>query len=131
MQQLMKKLLVLMVAILACSHLSIKADPLFPFFVDLVMDFTEQQAPYTHYKGKTDGGGLAQANAFLKSVVPASYKMQVSDLNWPDGRKVRAFSSSMPGNKMSVIYFITADNGDFSIEYAEGLPSELPSHTAE
>jgi len=126
----MKKILILLFAIASCGAITVKADPLFPFFVDIVMDFSETPGNFTHYVGKTDGGGEAKAGAFLKDVLPASYKVKVSDIVWPDGRKVRTYSSSMHGDKVSVIYFITSSEG-FSIEYAEGLPSEVPAYTTE
>lgn len=117
----MKKILATAIASLAA--IAAGAEPLFPFFVDLVGDYTEVKSGFTHHIGNSNYGGADKAEAFLNDALPDSYGV-ITDENTFGNRKVRTYTSTMSDGNVSVIYFIWQGDA-FSIEYAEGSFTDL------
>lgn len=114
----MKRLLFASVIAFA-SVFAANCEPLFPFFVDLVGNYTDKSSgDFTLNIGETNFGGFDSAKEFLESTLPESYGVMI-DENKIGNRTVRTYSSTMENGNTSVIYFITEGN-DFRIEYAEG-----------
>lgn len=119
----MKKF-ILTLCLAAISIFTVNAEPLFPFFVDLVGDYTtvadgSDSDGFTHLIGKTNAGGDKSAESFLDDTLPSSYSV-VIDENTVGANRIRTYSSAMADGRTSVIYFIWTPEGHFSIEYAEG-----------
>lgn len=114
----MKRSIFLSILTLASAFVA-NCEPLFPFFVDLVGNYTEKKSgDITLHVGNTNYGGYDAAKEFLESTLPENYGVMI-DENKFGNRMVRTYSSTMENGNTSVIYFITEGN-DFRIEYAEG-----------
>ncbi|MBP3299471.1 MAG: hypothetical protein J6L73_07330 [Muribaculaceae bacterium] len=105
------------------------AEPLFPFFVDLVGNYDEVEMPGASVclKGRTNAGGEQAAAIFLQDTLPDGVLAQVKEIKKADGRVIRGYWADMLDGVVSVIYFITKPDGTFTIEYAEGKPEAVLS----
>lgn len=113
-------------AIAACLALaaasSVSAEPLFPFFVDLVGVYDDISGTGNHLIGGTDGGGRQACEIFLADTLPESYGVS-EDTRTVGATTIHSYSSKMADGSLSVIYLIDAPAG-FHIEYSE-LADEL------
>lgn len=119
----MIKKLIVCILLLTAGTATVNADTLFPWFVDLVGDYTEikDTGASCWMKSPKNGGGEKAATQFLEDTLPSG-TYRTTTVTLADGTKVKGYVSDMLDRKVSVIYFITQPDGTFSIEYAEGTP---------
>lgn len=118
-------LLCVMVALAAVC----KAIPLFPYFCDVAGDYKDGtpsqlqelgivcghyvQGPTVFYKNAAD------ANSFLKDVLPFSSYRIVESENEINGAKVITYASPMGDDMVSELYIVEQPDGGFFIGYIE------------
>ncbi len=130
----MRKLLFIISLLL--SSMVINAIPLFPFFTDVAGDYNDGTLPelaaldiYCRYSKKPSFyTSLAEADAFLKDVLPTSnYPIDRKEVK-KDGSTIVTYFSPMEGTKVSVLYLVEIPGKGFFTGYAEPDTSESQSN---
>lgn len=119
----MKKLLSTL-AIAIISSFSMQAEPLFPFFVDIVgvyddgaKDIAAENGMTTSLVGRTDGGGPTAVRVFLEDVLPDGIRIEKSKINGYEATNIS--STFYDGDQASVILLLEKD-GKLQVMYFEG-----------
>lgn len=125
---MMKKItLILSMAIVTITA---QAIPLFPFFTDVAGDFkdgtteelTKAGITCQHYAKPSFYKTLAEADAFLKDVLPFSNEtINRTEIN-KDGIKTVIYTSPMTDGQTSTLYLVEIPQKGFYAAYNEGKP---------